>query len=129
MDLWLPPQQEGKDHGFPPSSETVLMRDQSVFHWTLFHYRSPQNQIRVRANATLSQVLAHHHPLNRFFWLQPVTPGAAGCFHLSSQRRLCCHRCVNITLLHSWGYSFTYTAVRHHRLPPLLWSSCCCTQT
>lgn len=63
----------------------------------------------------LSQVLAHHHPPNRFFWPQPATPEAAGCFHLSSRWRLCCHQGVNITLLHSWGYIFTY---KPSSLPP-----------
>lgn len=39
-----------------------------------------------------------------------LTPEAASCFHLSSRQRLCCHRCVNISLLHSRGYSFMHAA-------------------
>lgn len=38
------------------------------------------------------------HPGNPFSWLRPAPPPAAGCFHLSSRGRLCCRRCVNITL-------------------------------
>lgn len=53
----------------------------------------------------------HHHPWNQFFWLQPAPPVAAGCFHLSSRGRLCCLRCVNVTLVHYWGYSFAYTPI------------------
>lgn len=74
-------------------------------------FRTSKLKKVILRNEALSPVLAHHLPLNRFFWLQPATPEAAGCFHLFSRRRLCCHRCVNITLLHSWGYSFTYTAI------------------
>lgn len=52
-----------------------------------------------------------YHPGNPFSWLRPAPPEAAGCFHLSSRGRLCCRRCVNTTLFHSWGCSFAYTPV------------------
>lgn len=60
-----------------------------------------------------------YHPGNPFSWLRPAAPEAAGCFHLSSRGRLCCRRCVNITLFHSWGCSFTYT-------PVIIASHLCC---
>lgn len=55
------------------------------------------------------------HPGNPFSWLRPAPPPAAGCFHLSSRGRLCCRRCVNITLFffffHPWRCSSAHTPV------------------